>query len=197
MFITDDVSHPKVRRLAAATGAILSVSLLFGCGPSETSGPVANSPSPSPRANGNEYSIGQVISFATDGNSAPYKVSGWSDAEPTHSWTNGVEAVLALRIPATTTPLTLKMKMDGSTKIPEIPSQPVEVYANGEKIADWDVRGLAEYSASIPSSISTNGGLLTLTLKIPKAFSPRAVGSGQDPRVLGLACVELSLTPAH
>jgi len=120
----------------------------------------------------------------------------WSWADPQQSWPNRPVAVLSMRIPPVTEPLTLKIKCGASLKKPEVPSQPVEVFANDQKIADWDVRDLAEYTAPISPAILSGGDLLTITLKIPKAISPKSLGTGEDTRLLGLACFEASLTPA-
>ena len=180
---------------------VIAAALLFGCDRSENANPVANNPTPTttsastPVVRTNKYAFGDKISFAAAGNSAPFKVSGWSGAEPQQSWTNGPEAVLAVRIPSVTEPLTLKIKCGAFLKKPEVPSQPVEVFANGQKIADWDVRDLAEYTAPISPAILAGGDLLTITLKIPKAISPKALGTGEDTRLLGLACFEASLAP--
>jgi hypothetical protein len=141
--------------------------------------------------------VGDKISFAAAGNSRPFRVSGWSEAETNHTWTNGTAPVIAMRIAPAAQPLTLKVKCGAFLKQPDIDFQPVEVYANDEKIADWKVRDVAEYSAPIPPAISKSGGLVTITLKIPKAISPKLLGTGEDPRVLGLICFEVSLTPTQ
>ena len=198
----------RLNRVASALTVwccVLAASLFFGCDPSEDTGPTANNPSPTATTPSptvaitrtNEYAIGDKISFNAGGNSMPYKVSGWSDAETKHSWTNGVVSVIAMRISPSADPVTLKLKCGGFTKDPEVSSQPVEVYANDEKIADWNVRELADYTAPIPPAISKNGGLLNITFKIPKAASPKSLGMSQDPRLLGLTCFEMSLTPTR
>jgi hypothetical protein len=195
------IPHKRTRFAFTISSCVLTALFLFGCGPSGNTGPIASSPSPEANkttpavaSNTNEYSIGSKINFAENGNSKPFKVSGWSEAERTHSWTDGPISVLAMRIAPTTEPLTLKMKLAGFAKEPEFPFQPVTVYANDEKIANWNVREPAEFTAPIPPAISQSGGLLTITLKIPKAASPKALGMSQDPRLLGLACMEVSLT---
>jgi hypothetical protein len=179
-----------------------AVSLLFGCGPSDDTASKANNASPGTSASPtialtNNYSIGDKINFAAAGNSKPFKVSGWNVAETKHTWTDGTASVIAMRIAPATQPLTLKIKCGAFLKEPEIDSQPVEVYANDEKIADWKVRDVAEYSAPIPPAISKSGGLLTITLKISKATSPKLLGTGEDPRLLGLICFEAFLTPTQ
>jgi hypothetical protein len=198
------LGHKQMRLVFTTLCCVLAALMLLGCGPSKDAGPTANSPTPdstnaSPRvaSTTNEYSIGDKINFAANGNSKPFKVSGWSEAESTHSWTDGAVSVLAMRISPATNPLTLTMKLAGFVRDPEFPSQPVEVYANDEKIADWNVRDRADYTAPIPPAISQSGGLLTITLKIPKAASPKSLGLSNDARLLGLACIEVSLTPTQ
>jgi hypothetical protein len=85
------------------------------------------------------------------------------------------------------------MKLAGLTKDPELPFQPVEVYINDQKVADWQVAKPAEFSAAIPQVMTRSGGLLKITLKIPNATSPTTLGLGADPRVLGVSCFDLRL----
>jgi hypothetical protein len=80
---------------------------------------------------------------------------------------------------------------------PELPFQPVEVYVNQQKVAAWQVAEDAEFSAAIPQEITRRGGLLTITLKIPKTTSPNALGLSADPRVLGVGCFDFQLVFAH
>ena len=99
-----------------------------------------------------------------------------------------------MRVSPTNEPVALKMKLAGFTKDPELPFQPVEVYVNDQKVADWQLAAdPAEFSASIPQEMTRRGGLLRITLKIPKATSPKALGMGADPRVLGVSCYDLQL----
>jgi hypothetical protein len=133
------------------------------------------------------------VSFGKGGNSEPLRVSGWSGTESQMTWTEGTAAVLAMRVSPTNEPVALKMKLAGLTKDPEVPYQPAEVYVNDEKVADWQVANEEEISAPIPQEITRRGGLLRITLKIPKATSPKALGMSTDPRILGVACFHLQL----
>jgi hypothetical protein len=59
---------------------------------------------------------------------------------------------------------------------------------------NWQaVANPAEFSTSIPQEMTRRGGLLRITLKIPKATSPKALGMSADPRILGVACFDLQL----
>ena len=66
--------------------------------------------------------------------------------------------------------------------------QAILAHRNWQLVADP-----AEFSASIPQEITRRGGLLRITLKIPKATSPKALRMGTDPRILGVACFDLQL----
>ena len=79
---------------------------------------------------------------------------------------------------------------------PELPFQPVEVYANGQKIVEWEVGNTAEFVATIPGEITKNGGALDIEFRTPKAVSPKTLGINADPRVLGICVrsVELAKT---
>jgi hypothetical protein len=76
-------------------------------------------------------------------------------------------------------------------KEPDLPAQPVEVYANGKRIADWQVTNKGQYTASIPADAIDNAGTLTLELRIRTAASPQSLGTNADTRQLGVAAIDL------
>lgn len=137
---------------------------------------------------------GARITFGLNGNSEPLKGFGWSKTEENFTWSEGTTAVLRMRVAATTAPVRLKMKMAALVKEPELSFQPVEVDANGQKIAEWHVGDAAEFTTQIPSEITKAGDELIITFKIPKATSPKALGVNEDPRILGICCLEMELS---
>jgi hypothetical protein len=64
---------------------------------------------------------------------------------------------------------------------PQLPVQPVEVFANGKKIADWQVGNTAQFSAVVPAEALKPGENLEIEFKTPKELGQR-----EDPRVLGI-----------
>jgi hypothetical protein len=90
----------------------------------------------------------------------------------------------------------LKMIVGALFHEPDLPVQPVEVYANGQKIAEWQVGIAAEFSATIPGEITKAGGTLALEFRMPKATTPKALGVNADTRVLGICVQSLQLTKA-
>jgi len=179
------------RRFPICLVCAASMGFLFvnACKKTETSAPaVAESNA--------RYEIGRKISFGQSGDSELFRGAGWSATEPEITWTDGNSAVLSFTgLPAKTS-LRLKMTLSGFTNPPELPAQPVEVYANGIKVADWQVGDRAEFTALIPPNATGDGNLLKLELKMPKAMSPKALGQSQDSRLLGVACFDLVIEKA-
>lgn len=135
--------------------------------------------------------VGRVIPFTAD--AERYCVSGWYKSEGDYAW-SGTSAKLALPIPADAGPLTVTMKLRGLTRPPTLPSQPVEVYANNKKIADWQVADTADLTAKIPAELTKGvGKTLNLELRIPKAASPQSLGINADGRILGVCCYSIEL----
>lgn len=138
--------------------------------------------------------FGKVIHFDATHEAEPYKVSGWSGTETNFTWTEGKAAVLALPIPANAGRLRLRVLVSAYTHPPELPSQSVEVYANGRKVAAWEVANPADNVAEIPGEITAKSTTLTIQFRTPKATAPAAFSAKPDPRVLGICCHEMELT---
>jgi len=156
-----------------------------GCHRSET---ITNNSAPP------EVSLGTKITFGEGGNAEPYKISGWSKTEEKFTWTEGTSAELHIPIGATSETVALKMRIAALIKPPELPYQPVEISVNNQKIAEWQVGNTAEFVAAIPHDITKLGGVLAITIKTPKATSPKALSLSADPRVLGICCLDLELS---
>lgn len=141
-----------------------------------------------------EVLYGTKIVFAQGGNSEPYKNSGWSKTEEKFTWSEGTSATLRIPVSATPDTVSLKMRLAALTKAPELPFQPVEIQVNDQKIAEWQVADTSEFVAALPRELTKAGGILTIVIKTPKATSPKALGLGADPRILGICCLDLELS---
>ena len=165
--------------------AILAV-VFAGCGRSDNEAIVS--------ADQNQASlIGKVIHFDASHEAEPYKVSGWSGTETNFTWTEGKAAVLALPVPQNVGALRLRVLVSAYTHPPELRSQPVEVYANGLKVANWDIASPTKNTADIPDEVTAKGTTLTLQFRTEMATAPAAFSPNADPRVLGICCYELEL----
>jgi hypothetical protein len=139
--------------------------------------------------------VGRQIQFGEGGDSERYRTLGWSHTEETFTWTEGNSAKLSLPIADESGPLKLKMSMAAFTHLPDWPSQPVEVFVNGQKLAEWQVNSNpAEYQLTIPADKGKGGRALEIEFRTPKATSPKSVGLNEDPRVLGVCLQWLELT---
>ena len=156
----------------------------------------ANSTSAETAAKSTEPSAaptGWTIGFNAGSGAEIYRVSGWSGAEPEFTWTEGTSAKLKLPIPDHEAALMLRMKLGGLIHPPELPVQNVAVYANGQRIADWQVIDPADFTAPIPLDLTKNAEELNLELRIPEAASPQSLGVNYDARLLGVRCYSVEL----
>jgi hypothetical protein len=141
--------------------------------------------------------VGKQIQFGRGGGSEPYRTSGWSHTEDNYTWTEGTSARLSLPIGNESGPLNLKLNMAAFTHAPELPSQPVEVSVNGQKLADLQATSVPrEYSVTIPADAGKGKGSVEIEFRTPKAAAPKSVGLSEDPRVLGICLLSLELTKA-
>ena len=144
----------------------------------------------------NHYKLESVISFGQGGEADPYKVGGWSYQERDYTWTEGHSAKLQLWVGDSRRPLGLRVRLSGMTRRPERPLQPVHLYVNGEKLAEWHIAETVDVNAIIPVAVMKRNGQLNIELETPLAISPKALGTNEDPRVLGVACHELEISKA-
>lgn len=178
-------SYRPMSRLAA-----VFVMLLVSC----LSVPAAaESPAPSGSVAPPTIAIGRSIRFNAGGESERYRDAGWSKTEKDFTWSEGPVAKLNLPIPADAGLLTLSMKLGGLTKPPTLESQAVQVLVNGRKIADWQVAETADFTARIPAEVTKTGGILTVELRLANATSPKALGLGDDDRLLGVRAYSMEL----
>ena len=145
-------------------------------------------------ADGSSYSFGTVVTFGTGGNAPAYKLTGWHAQEAPFTWTGKGPAVLGFQLEPTTRPLEVKVIGAALTQPYKLPRQPVELYANGRKVADWQAgQALETLTAKIPPELLSETGLLKLEIVCPKAVTPNSLGLGPDLRPLGLQVHELSI----
>lgn len=175
-------------RIACGAAIILSLTSLFGCSKSDiSSGSATNA----------KYQLGTILSFGKDGDSERFRTSGWSHTEDQQTWTDGNVALLEFSGLPPSQALTLTMTLVGLTKPPELPAQPVTVFANGKQIADWQVSDKHQYTASIPADIVDQTGKLRLEFRMPKATSSKSLGINEDSRTLGVAVTDIVIDKAH
>lgn len=126
---------------------------------------------------GRDLSLGQTEGAQIEG-------QGWTPASAAGAWTIGADASLLGSIPDITGAMRLTMTAHGLARSGN--SQQVQVRANGQPIATWDVvqdRDVA-YSAVIPAGLASHGSLV-IDLKITDPVRPSDVMGNGDTRLLG------------
>lgn len=100
------LNHPAV-------AVAVALAVLSAYGQSKT-------PEKSTPASRADIAYGTKTSFGIGGKSESLRISGWSGTEREFTWTEGTSAVLAMQVSPTKNPITLKMKLAGLTKDPEL-----------------------------------------------------------------------------
>jgi hypothetical protein len=181
----------SLRLIFASTLFVAAIAALVGC--DQHSDTAASNPPPT-SSSPSAVAYGTRISFGQGGTSDAYKTRGWSKTEEKFTWTEGTSAEMQIPIAATSENISLKMTIAGLIQPPDLPFQPVEVFVNNQRIAEWQVGNTAEFVAAIPAAVTKAGGVLTFEFKMPKATSPKTLGQSADPRVLGICCFALELS---
>lgn len=142
----------------------------------------------------NKISIGDTIDFGKSGHSGNFIVSGWSNQEEEHRWTEGAEAVLRLRVE--NPPLAESyLRIAGSGFSPNGKNEPqnVTIEVNGNRIKQWSVLNFESIKIRVPSQ-SFNDKDLTIKFKIASPTSPCELGLSNDCRKLGFSLTTLGLS---
>jgi len=168
---------------------LLFLILLVSCEKPERQAKKSATPSAS------NYTLGEVIRFGRGGRSERFKRGGWGDTEKDYTWTNARTARLSFTLADADQPLRLRMRLAGFTNPPLLNFQPVEVLVNDESVAEWEVSDVADYVALIPAEVANHEQFI-VRLRIPEAASPKTLEVRDDPRLLGISCLEVAITKA-
>lgn len=125
-------------------------------------------------------------------------VYGWSFPEADGRWTDGNEALLAVRIDASS-PADLPVRVRATPCLhPRHPALDVEVWANDRPVATWAFRyGAATPSLdfSVPGRVVESREVLAVAFVLRSPCRPIALGLSLDPRRLGLFVEQVQLGP--
>lgn len=139
------------------------------------------------------YALGTILSFSKTENTAEgYCSSGFSPAEEDFTWTNSKTANMSfLILDEKSSDFVLEY-----TCIPFNGKQHIILYANDQKIADYNETGEETAKITIPAEYIQEGEL-NLRFELPDAKSPKELGMGEDARTLGLAMGKLVISAAE
>jgi SGNH hydrolase-like domain, acetyltransferase AlgX len=135
-----------------------------------------------------------VVSFGKTGNSAGYRTVGWSHQEASHVWMSGTESELNLPIVKLGCDHELIMDLFPALS-PRVRSQPLEISANGFRVATLDVAHHNSVTINIPAELCSETPVLRLRLLHPNPLVPTTEGVGDDLRSLSIGVFSLSIRP--
>lgn len=141
--------------------------------------------------------VGKQVSFNTSGEGWRYIVSGASFAEPYGTWSDAEKLVLKVCGPHTG-PVPTQLKIVVNPFLGKlVPMQRVIIDWQGSEIAE---SVLTKWSAGAPNVLRIeslnlrSGSCGSLIIGLPDARSPKSVGSGDDPRRLGIMLLSMEAT---
>ena len=111
------------------------------------------------------YQFGVPIQFGANGNAAPYLKEGWM-FDRNFNWILGSYGSLLIPVANARSDMILTSFVGPHKPAAKLATQPVEVYVNGEKIADWEVSLERWYTAWIPKQKSESK-MLEITFRLP------------------------------
>jgi len=144
-----------------------------------------------------------TVDFSISGNSAPYKVSGWSDSESWGTWSKDTQAVLRLPLhtepaPNETGDIDLQIVADFFSPFPDRPQQ-VELVVNDVPVARWNFNPeVADmpWHVRVPAKVAAQNTPATVIFKVAHPVSPASAGMSADTRELGIGLKQLGIQSA-
>jgi len=142
------------------------------------------------------------LDFRPGGNGTPFLGEGWStETDSWAHWTDGTRATIRLRKQqGIERGSQLQMRVSAFVP-PQHPRQRVAVSLNGRRLGVIELTGAqvaggpTAIHLPVPAEAGSCGDDLVLQLDLPDAESPKSLGLSEDFRRLGIAMVELWLTP--
>ncbi|MDB5619750.1 sulfatase-like hydrolase/transferase [Tardiphaga sp.] len=127
------------------------------------------------------YRTGDIIAFGQDGNAADFQSGGWNQPSAGFTWSSGKQTSLVIPLQDSAAgALTLQVSLTPWLVPGKVERQTVNVFANGEKIAEWIATASGRYKAQIPARL-TASGVIKLSFALPDATSPAQLGISSDP----------------
>jgi hypothetical protein len=168
----------------------------YSYGVAEQAGPSGCPPPPMPEDG--------IVDFSISGNSAPYKVSGWSVTESWGTWSEGAQAELRLPLPTgpasdETGDIDLQISANVFSPFPDRPQQ-VELVVNDVPVARWsfapEVAAMPRH-ARVPAKVAAQHSPATVIFRVEHPASPASAGLSADTRELGIGLKQLRMQPAQ
>jgi hypothetical protein len=147
------------------------------------------------------YEVGQTLNFAKGGNGLRYLGSGWSSSEDWATWSQSQEFELTIRVADMTA--RRDILLDASVVPHLAPSQPMltaDVIVNNIFAGQWAFEykpkfEIRDRQLRIPAEAFWKSNPVRIRFQMKEHLkSPTELGTGKDPRLLGLAFLKVQLS---
>ena len=128
-----------------------------------------------------------VIDFGRSGNSDVYRRSGWYEAEPRHSWTEGQESTIEIPRPSVAGDYVMVIEIGPFTWKDTLAAQHLGVVVNGSEIAEFTVREVSALEVELPWELIAGREWIQVVFRHPDAAKPVEISGVPDHREIALA----------
>jgi len=138
------------------------------------------------------YKLGLPISFAKEGTSKDYILSGWGEQEENQRWTLGSEASITLKVDKKAyNTFMLRVIATPYLAHGKIDQQEIYVNINHQQTTKWIMHEEGTFELTFPASIIGKDGTINLKFEISNPSAPADFSNSTDSRKLGIAVREL------
>src|SRR5579885_2880091 len=137
-----------------------------------------------------------LIHFGAAGNGGAFCRSGWSQAEPRHTWTLGRESTLELPRPAQAGAYRLLIELGPFVFEDKLPAQRLAVLVNGTRVGDFVLSEVALIECAVPWPVVAGQDTVSIRFLHPDAAKPSEVSGASDEREIAFAFERLHFSPA-
>ena len=137
---------------------------------------------------------GERVDLTAAGDGRRFEGPGWSDPEPSGTWTEGHHAVFVLPLgPDWKGGVAITVEALAYAPQP-LSGQTVAVSVGGRTLARWQIspEHFRRFEVDVPSNLRT-GDTILMNLTLPGALSPHTAEGSPDRRVLGIAVRAVSV----
>jgi len=125
-----------------------------------------------------------VIDFSEQGNSAYFRVDGWSGQEPDRVWAIGPCSIVRIPLQSSGRPIMLEVEAAPCDAPPVITGQIVRVQVNGTVIGGVRLESRALIRCEIAPELARPDGVLEVEFKCPGFYVPMLSGINDEMRPL-------------
>ena len=133
------------------------------------------------------------IVFSKSGNVSEYNISGFSQLEEGHAWTDGEFASVKVPVPEIGKDKFFRVLLDAAPFVGKrLKKQIVGVFVNDEFVTNFIMTGSDVYKFELPRDLQKSGNIANINFKISNPTSPKDLRLSGDTRKLGMSVKKMT-----